>query len=247
MGLRFRHYLIPSILLLFLIVFPLTYGLWASYGEWSGTSQDRYLNKGSTFQAPQLKHGPVVLVFAARSARWRGVVSVHSWIAIRPRNQAVFTRYEVVGWNREKSFVRKSTGNEDAYWYGYRPVKLFEALGPKAEVLIERIEQEVERYPYRDRYGAWPGPNSNTFVAHIARQIPELEVDLPPTAIGKDYIPGFHMSRPPSSRGWQLGFGGYAGITLSPQEGFEINIASAVYGFDFQPLALKMPAIGRIE
>ena len=34
---------------------------------------------------------------------------------------------------------------------------------------------------------AFPGPNSNTFTAWIAKKVPELELDLPFTAIGSGY------------------------------------------------------------
>jgi hypothetical protein len=37
-------------------------------------------------------------------------------------------------------------------------------------------------------YKAFPGPNSNTFTAWIAAQVPELEVDLPFSAIGRGYV-----------------------------------------------------------
>jgi hypothetical protein len=37
-------------------------------------------------------------------------------------------------------------------------------------------------------YKAFPGPNSNTFTAWIAEQVPELEVDLPFSAIGRGYV-----------------------------------------------------------
>ena len=32
------------------------------------------------------------------------------------------------------------------------------------------------------------GPNSNTFTAWIAKQVPELELDLPFSAIGSGYV-----------------------------------------------------------
>ena len=55
--------------------------------------------------------------------------------------------------------------------------------------MIPRIEAAVQAYPFADRYRSYPGPNSNTFTAHVARSVPELGLDLPPTAIGKDYRP----------------------------------------------------------
>jgi len=43
-------------------------------------------------------------------------------------------------------------------------------------------------YPWKTTYKAFPGPNSNTFTAWIAKQVPELELDLPFSAIGSGYV-----------------------------------------------------------
>ncbi len=214
---RSRYYLITTLVLL-LVVFPITYGLWVSSGEWSGTSNNRYLLRGTTNQSPATEDA-IVQVFVARSARWRGVVSVHSWIALRARGEEKYTRLEVIGWNKEGSYVIQSSGGQDDYWYGYRPNKIFQIVGDEAERMIEEIKAEISKYPYHHEYRAWPGPNSNTFVSYIARQIPELAIDLPPTAIGKDYVPGFHLMPAPSSTGCQLGKGGNDGLMLAAEEG----------------------------
>ncbi|NDA85703.1 MAG: DUF3750 domain-containing protein, partial [Burkholderiaceae bacterium] len=36
----------------------------------------------------------------------------------------------------------------------------------------------VQSYPYADSYTMWPGPNSNTFTAHVGREVPELIVGI---------------------------------------------------------------------
>ena len=59
---------------------------------------------------------------------------------------------------------------------------------------IPKLEDAIARYPYPDSYVTWPGPNSNTFVAWLAREVPELRVTLPPTAIGKDFLPGGQLA-----------------------------------------------------
>ena len=43
-------------------------------------------------------------------------------------------------------------------------------------------------YPWKTTYKAFPGPNSNTFTARIAKNVPELELELPFSAIGSGYI-----------------------------------------------------------
>jgi uncharacterized protein DUF3750 len=39
----------------------------------------------------------VIQVYAARAVSWRGVFSVHTWIAVKPTGAGRYTRYEVLG------------------------------------------------------------------------------------------------------------------------------------------------------
>ena len=96
-------------------------------------------------------------------------------------------------------------------------------------------------------YSVWPGPNSNTFVAYLARHIPEMRLTLPSTAIGKDYLPfGEWIARTPSGTGYQISLGGVVGIAVAEDEGVEINVFGLVAGIDFRRPALKVPGIGRV-
>ena len=54
--------------------------------------------------------------------------------------------------------------------------------------LIEAVDKAAGAYPWKTTYKAFPGPNSNTFVAWIAKQVPELELVLPFSAIGSGYV-----------------------------------------------------------
>ena len=38
--------------------------------------------------------------------------------------------------------------------------------------MIGRIKAAIKSYPFADSYRAYPGPNSNTFLAHIGREVP---------------------------------------------------------------------------
>src|SRR3989442_1634535 len=78
----------------------------------------------------------------------------------------------------------------DNYWFGARPQKLVDLRGAGVDQVIARIDAAGAGYPYAASYRTWPGPNSNTFTAWVGRQVPELRLRLPPTAIGKDYLPG---------------------------------------------------------
>lgn len=59
--------------------------------------------------------------------------------------------------------------------------------GSVAAQLSRVLRTAKTRYPYRYRYRLWPGPNSNTFVAWVLAQVPEVNVTLPRQAVGKSY------------------------------------------------------------
>ena len=195
---------------------------------------------------PQVETAAVVQVYAARAYRWRGVFAVHTWIAVKPEGASQFTRYEVTGWGRP---LRVRKGQPDGRWVGNMPELLFDRRGDDAALLIPKIEAAIASYPYADHgdYTVWPGPNSNSFVANIARAVPEFDVTLPPNAVGKDHAPGLISVIPtPSNTGWQLSFAGYAGLAVGKAEGLELHFLGQTLGIDFQRPALKFPALGRI-
>jgi hypothetical protein len=189
----------------------------------------------------------MVTVYCARAGRWRGLLASHCWIVTRARGAADYTRYDVVGWGRP---VRHNAFPPDGRWYGNTPTPMAAFTGERAENMVERIELAVARYPYAaaGSYGAWPGPNSNTFVAWIARQVPEMGLELPPTAVGKDYLgSGFGVAPTPSGTGWQVSLAGVLGIGLAYEEGLELNLFGLTLGIDFRDLGIKLPSIGKIS
>lgn len=196
--------------------------------------------------APEPEHAPeaVVQVYAARAFNWRGIFAVHTWIATKRENDDTYRLYEVTGWRRPS--VRVLVGMPDRSWFGSPPVLLGELRGDPATAAIPAIESAVGAYPFRDRYVAWPGPNSNTFTAWVIRQVTELRVELPPTAIGKDYLGDRVFSTTPSDTGYQLSLGGMLGFAIARQEGLELNVLGLVLGIDPLRPALKIPGIGRI-
>jgi hypothetical protein len=134
----------------------------------------------------------------------------------------------------------------DNYWFGSRPGLLADLRGAGVDEVIAKVEAAVASYPYRDRYRTWPGPNSNTFIAHIARVVPELRLDLPPTAIGKDFLTdGALVGWSPSGRGAQLSIFGLAGVLVGWEEGLEVNLLGLTFGIDLKEPALKLPGVGR--
>lgn len=198
---------------------------------------------------PAASPEPIIQFYAARTWGWRGIFGVHSCVVFKPRGAARYFRYEVVGWGVDAGApaVRESTRAPDGYWAGNPPVLLAEKRGDDVDRLIERLREAIRSYPFPAEYRLWPGPNSNTFTAYLARALPEMHVDLPPTAIGKDYLPpGEFAARAPTGSGFQLSLLGLLGITIGPREGIELNLLGLVVGLDFLHPALKLPFVGRI-
>ncbi len=190
----------------------------------------------------------VVQVYAARAARWRGYFGVHTWIAAKPTNAPAFTVYEVIGFQvrRGGPAVRISQRSPDGRWFGSAPDLLADMRGAGVDAIIGRIEQAIATYPYEHSYRIWPGPNSNTFTAFVLRQVPELRVDLPSHAVGKDYLGARVFARPPSGTGAQASIFGVLGLLAAAEEGLEVNVLGLTFGLDPSDLALKLPIVGSI-
>jgi hypothetical protein len=195
---------------------------------------------------PSVVREAVVQVYAARTFGRRGAIGVHSWIAVKRAGAAAYKRYDVIFWGGPPH-VRVNFAAPDALWFGSRPDLLVDRRGGGVEKLIDEIEAAVKSYPYRDTYRTWPGPNSNTFVAHIGRNVPGLQLDLPANAIGKDYQPlSAAFGRAPSGSGMQASLLGLLGIIVAPEEGFEINVLGLSLGADIAEPALRLPGLGRV-
>lgn len=190
---------------------------------------------------------PVVQVYGARTLGVKGIFGVHTWIAVKPANALSWTVYEIIGWRLRWSDSALVIRNRqpDAPWFGAEVELYADKRGPGVEELIAKIDKAAHDYPYANTYTLWPGPNSNTFTAWIARAVPELRVDLPPTAIGKDYIGATNfVSTAPSGTGFQFTVAGLFGVVASPVDGFELNLLGLNFGASGS--GLKLPMVGRI-
>lgn len=133
----------------------------------------------------------VLQVYAARAWGWRGWFAVHTWISAKPSQASHYRVYEVVGWRAHNGLpvLRMEQGVPDRYWYGEEPQLLIDYRGAEeVDGLIKAVEEAAKSYPWAKEYRAFPGPNSNTFTAWIAKEVPELKLDLPFSAIGSGYV-----------------------------------------------------------
>jgi len=187
-----------------------------------------------------------VLVFAARTGGWRGIFAVHTWIVVKPQNAAAYTRYDVMGFGQP---VRVNLHAPDAFWFSDRPQIVADVHGERAASAIPKIEAAVKNYPYAayGSYRMWPGPNSNTFTAAVLRAAPELQVAMPPEAVGRDFrADGAIVGLTASRTGVEVSLYGLLGAKLGWVEGIELDVMGLVAGLDLRHPALKIPGFGRL-
>lgn len=132
----------------------------------------------------------VLHIYGADAWGWRGWFAIHTWIAAKRTGEYFYTVYDVIGWRgyRGQPVMRIAPDIPDRYWYGEKPKLLKEHRGVGVDELISAVNNAAQAYPWKTTYKAFPGPNSNTFIAWIAKQVPELELNLPLSAIGSGYV-----------------------------------------------------------
>lgn len=242
-----RSFRLLALLMLLFLALPSATGTvlglargWPESWRSAGWSSSGLLPEAST--VPEAR----AMILAARTGRWKSIFAEHTWIVVKPRGARSWTRFDVVGWGDP---VRRNAHPADALWYGNRPYLVLEVGGAEAEALIPAIEASVARYPYAGRgtYRVWPGPNSNSFVAWVVRDVPDFETELPVVAVGKDYLgPGFAVAKAASGTGYVISVAGMVGVTAALREGLEFNFLGTAVGVDFDDLAVVLPALGKL-
>lgn len=188
-----------------------------------------------------------VIILASRTGQWKSIFAEHLSLLLKPEGALAWTRYEVVGWGNP---VRRNAFAADAFWYGNTPRIVYRLEGEPASALIPRIEEQIARYPQNRRgsYSVWPGPNSNTFVSWVVRHTPGFDAELPPTAVGKDWLgPGLTLIRAPSDTGYTLSLSGVIGLTVAREEGLELHLLGGTIGIDPNDIAIKLPSLGKLS
>ena len=138
---------------------------------------------------PASTNEAVLQVYGAKAWGWRGWFAIHTWIAAKRTGETSYKVYDVVGWrsHHNQPVLRISYDVPDRYWYGEKPRVIKEFKGKGVDKLINSVDKAANAYPWKTTYKAFPGPNSNTFTGWIAKQVPELELGLPFSAIGSGY------------------------------------------------------------
>ena len=240
---------IRGALLAFIVAFLLPVAAaaaWWSTVDRPGSWRSADWTSSGTLPPPATDDAAIYLM-AARTGGLKGALSVHSWIVLKRPGEAEYVRYDKVGWGRP---VRRNAYAADANWYSNSPDIVHAVRGDRAIDLIGDVEAAIEGYPYADpgSYRIWPGPNSNSFVAHVVDAVPQLGASMPPNATGRDFAPGIINMR--LSADWldvHVTLAGLAGFAIGRRSGAEVHLLGAVVGVDILRPALKLPAIGRVD
>jgi len=155
-------------------------------GDWRTASRE----SARIAPDPTVTREAVIHVYGADAWGWRGWFAIHTWIAAKRKNEDFYTLYDVVGWRgySGRGVMGINRDIPDRHWYGARPRLLKAHQGEQAESLIDAIDAAARLYPWKKTYRAFPGPNSNTFTAWVAQQVPELGLELPFSAIGSGFV-----------------------------------------------------------
>lgn len=242
-------WLITKLALAFGIVFVLpalaAMGWWMLQERPGSWRQADWSASGLLPLADQVE-GAAIYVMAARTGGLKGAFAVHSWIVTKPAGAIRYTRYDKVGWGTP---IRINAYPADGRWYSNTPWIVRAVHGEEAERLLPAVEAAIASYPYARSgdYRIWPGPNSNSFVAHVVSAVPELGARMPANAIGRDFAPGF-AALDWSENTWDLRatLGGYLGFAAGWTRGLEVHFLGLVAGVDITEPAIKVPAFGTL-
>lgn len=187
-------------------------------------------------------------IVAIKSARlpnympWYSTFAEHGWFDVRGKDG--WTRVEVISQNSGVRIQRIPTpeAHSDERFGGRQVHVLGLYKGESARVMGDALLARAPDFPYADYYSPWPGPNSNTFVDWLSKEVSGLAVVPYPTALGKDYPRnGWIDAGITSTRtGLELELM-VLGVQAGLIEGVELHVLGLTLGVGIWPPQLKLP------
>ncbi|KQQ81861.1 DUF3750 domain-containing protein [Aureimonas sp. Leaf324] len=235
-----------GLVLVFLLPAALSLLVW-KLGEHPASWREANWTSAAVLPAAGAGETAAVYIMAARTGGLKGALSEHSWIVLKPQGAARYERFDKVGWG---SPIRRNGYPADGRWYSNVPRIVAQLEGAAAERAIPKIRAAIDAYPFAASggYRIFPGPNSNSFVAHVMRSVPDLGAVLPPAAVGRDYpVDGRLVSLDAGAHELRASLFGYAGFAIGTRSGFELQFLGLVAGIDPFRGLLKVPGFGSLS
>jgi hypothetical protein len=174
---------------------------------------------------------------------WYSQFADHCWIDLHQAGKQNWTRVEA-NTDPEIWDVAPEGAFDLQRWD--RPVEILAIqTGADAARSIPLILQQAKTVAQDFEYRAFPGPNSNTYVARILNQVPGLNAELTHNSVGKDYTSSVSAGWTQAGDGLRLDVP-MLGASLGWQQGIELHLIGLTAGISFWPPALKLPILPRI-
>jgi hypothetical protein len=170
---------------------------------------------------------------------WYSRWADHMWFDVCSGGQ--WWRVEVLG---PGSGVRVQQIDEarafaDVRW-GREAHILADVSGGGAETKARAILERAPGYPFDGEYEAWPGPNSNTFVVWVSREVGGLDFDPYPTAVGRNHRGWFGLGSNPGGDGFEITTP-LVGVEAGPLHGLDLHFLAWTVGVGLWPPTLRLP------
>ncbi len=177
---------------------------------------------------------------------WVSRFASHTWFDLKNGAETNWGRVEILAADSGVMMYKipASEARADERWTN-RVSVIGMVEGDAAQQMIPQLLALAKNYADKANYYAWPGPNSNTFVARLARELPGLHLQFNHNAAGKDYTPWFHAGPSVTGTGWQADTW-LLGLQAGWRDGLQFHFLQLTFGISLFPPALDLPILPRI-
>jgi hypothetical protein len=172
------------------------------------------------------------------SEPWVSRFAIHSWVDYRADVHSPWKRVEVM--NKTRGLLHHQIDYETVHSrerWGNGVRVLSQSDGKNSPDFVREIKDFSDNYD-ATTYTAWPGPNSNTFVERLLREVNGLTAQLDHNAVGKGH--GFYAGRTTGGTGIELQ-SSFVGAAIGLREGVELSLMGLSSGVSVIPFSVKIP------
>jgi hypothetical protein len=100
-------------------------------GNWQAADR----SSAGLLPPPSVHPEAIIRVYGARTVRWRSIFAVHTWIVVKERGAATYSRYDYTAWGEP---IRSNGFTADARWFGATPETIVAVDGEEASRSCDR-------------------------------------------------------------------------------------------------------------